>query len=89
MIQLVDAQQMAKTYPKTFSAPDMQDLDGVKVGDSVKICVNNKERLWVQVTEILGSNLKGTIDNNPIVIDDVNYGDVINFKKENIYDIFN
>lgn len=89
MIQLVDAQQMAKTYPNTFSAPDIEELDRVKVGDSVKVCVNNKERLWVKVTEIFGSKLRGTIDNSPIVIDDVNYGDFLNFKKENIYDILN
>jgi len=89
MIQLVDAQQMAKTYPDTFEAPDQQELDRVKVGDSVKICINNKERVWVEVTEIGGGQLKGKIDNCPIVIDDVAFGDAISFKKENIYSVFN
>lgn len=89
MIQLVDAQQMAKAYPGTFEAPDQKELDLVKVGDSVKICINNKERLWIEVTEINGGQLKGKIDNCPIVIEDVNFGDFISFRKENIYSIFN
>jgi uncharacterized protein YegJ (DUF2314 family) len=89
MIQLVDAQQMAKAYPNSFEVPDQKELDLVKVGDSVKICINNKERLWIEVTEINGGQLKGKIDNCPIVIDDVAFGDSISFRKENIYSIFN
>lgn len=89
MIQLVDAQAMAVANPTTFEAPDKKELDEVKVGDSVKICINNQERLWVEVTEINGGHLKGKIDNCPIVIDDVAFGDAISFRKENIYNIFN
>jgi len=89
MIQLVDAQQMAKTYPDSFKAPAQEELDSVKVGDCVKICINNKERLWVEVTAIGGGQLKGRIDNHPVEIDDVTFGDSILFKKENIYNIFN
>jgi len=89
MIQLVDAQAMAKAHPKTFEAPDANELEAVKVGDSVKVCINNKERLWVEVTEINGGQLKGRIDNCPVFIDEVDFGDTINFRKENIYDIFN
>ena len=89
MIQLVDAQAMAKANPTTFEAPVQSELDQVKIGDSVKICINNIERLWVEVTEINGGQLKGKIDNCPVVIDDVSFGDPLNFRKENIYAIFN
>jgi len=90
MIQLVNVQEMAKNYPDTFSAPDKEALGNISVGDSVKICVNNKERLWVEVTEIKGEGkLIGKIDNSPITIDDVSFGDSLIFKEENIYDIFN
>jgi len=89
MIQLVDAQQMAKTYPDTFHAPNNEELGNVKIGSSVKVCVNDEERLWVEVTSIDGGQLKGKIDNCPVVIDDIKFGDLISFRKENIYDIFN
>ena len=89
MIQLVNAQEMAKTYPDTFEAPAKEELADIKVGDSVKICINNKERLWVSITEIVGCQLKGTIDNSPITIDDVSFGDTILLKEENIYSVLN
>jgi len=88
MIQLVNAQEMAKAHPDTFSAPDKDELNHIKVGSSVKVCVNNKERLWVEVTSIDGGQLKGKIDNCPVVINEVAFGDAISFRKENIYDIF-
>ena len=89
MIQLIDAQAMAKAHPETFEAPNTKELADVKVGDSVKICINNLEKLWVAVTSINGGQLKGKIDNHPVVLDDVSFGDAIMFKKENIYTIFN
>ena len=85
---LVNAQEMAKKYPETFEAPSKEELNKVKVGDSVKICIDNKERLWVSVTEITENLLKGTIDNCPVVLENIDYGDTISFKKENIYGIF-
>jgi len=89
MIQLVNAQEMAKAHPETFDAPDKEELSNVKVGSSVKVCINNEERLWVEVTSIDCGQLKGKIDNCPVVIDDVKFGDSILFREENIYDIFN
>ena len=64
-----------------------QSLNELKVGDSVKLNVNNKEKLWVQITEITGSTLKGKIDSLPCEITDVNFGDTLSFAKENIFDI--
>ena len=89
MIQLVNAQEMARNYPETFKVPNSNDLDKMKVGDSAKICINNKERLWVLITEINGAQLKGKLDNNPVILEDVAFGDLISFKKENIYSILN
>jgi len=86
----VNAQQMAINYPDNFEVPDMEALSKIKIGDSVKVCVNGAERLWVEVTEIQdGDLLKGKIDNCPIIIDDISFGDLLSFKKENIYNIFN
>jgi len=90
MIQLVNAQAMAQAHPETFSAPNKEELSKVVVGDCVKICIDNKERLWVEVTEIKGGGvLKGRIDNVPVLVEGISFGDSLLFKEENIYDIFN
>ncbi len=89
MINLSDVQELSKSNPKTFEAPKESELEKIKVGDSVKVCINNKERLWVHVTEVCGNNLKGTIDNCPITLEEVSFGDLISFRKENVYSVFN
>lgn len=89
-IQLVNAQEMAKQYPDSFTSPDQEELSKVSVGDSVKVCVNNEERLWVEVTAVNGDGkFKGNIDNCPVVVDFLSLGDPLSFKAENIYEIFN
>lgn len=84
-MKLVNAQEMAKKYPETFEAPTQEDLNLVNVGDFVKLCFNDRERMWVQVTYRNGDKLKGTLANDPILIKDLKYGDLIDFKLENIY----
>ena len=66
------------------------DLEKLKIGDSVKLTICNKditEKMWVQVTEILGGKLKGKIDCVPCDVEEVNFGDSISFVKEDVCDI--
>jgi len=67
--------------------PTDQEFASLKVGDSVKLLINDKERMWAEVTEITGSIMKGKIDTVPYVVKEVNFGDIISFKKENISQI--
>jgi len=89
MIRLINIQQMAKEYPNSFKAPQDSELEKLKVGSSVKVCVDNKEKVWVEITSIKDSSLKGKIDVHPISLDHISYGDNISFKKENIYSVLN
>jgi len=67
--------------------PTEQELNSIQIGDSVKLLINDKERMWVEVTEIKGGILKGKIDTVPYVITEVHFGDIVPFKKENICEI--
>ena len=87
--EFVNAQKMAIEHPKTFEAPTEEDLNSIVVGDIVKVSTGN-ERFWTIMTEINGDNISATGDNDLVQDEneDLTYGTVINFKKENIYDIF-
>lgn len=87
--ELVDAQQMATEYPDTFEAPTETMLAQIKVGDAVKICANNKERFWVEVTAIDGKTLTGRIDNDLVFTDThgLKYNDTVTFERRHIYQL--
>jgi len=86
-ITFVDAQEMMKNHPDTFEAPTKNELDNLKVDDSVKVCVENKERFWVTVKEINGDQIKGEVDNQLIEIN-LELGEEIEFEKRHIYSIW-
>ena len=86
MMKFVNAKEMNKKYPKTFFIPTDEELDNLKEGDSVKICAND-ERFWVTVVKVNGDDITGTVDNNLIDVD-LEYGEEIEFKKENVYTIW-
>lgn len=83
----IDAQEMAKLHPKTFSAPTLEEVKKVKVGDFVKVCVDNLERFWVEVTEISEDRIQGKISNDLLHFDNMKFGDVISFESRHVYDI--
>jgi hypothetical protein len=92
-IEFANAQEMHKLYPDTFWAPSQEELDNVKVGDTVKVCAKvcaeqnrrTLERFWVKITKINGEILKGEVSN--VLVDiDLKLDEEITFKKENIYD---
>jgi len=65
------------------------DYGNLKIGSSVKLNLNNTEKIWVEITEIKGSKVKGKVDENPIKLENVNFGDEIPFELENIIEILN
>jgi hypothetical protein len=66
---LVDATQMARHHPETFTAPSTEELAKLRVGDSVKVCRHN-ERFWITLTKVEDLNLEGAIDS--VMINDAN-----------------
>lgn len=88
---LIDAQQMHKEHPESFSAPSDAELDNIKLGDIVKVC-DSKERFWTKVQSVNNDKITATIDNDLLGMSDkhnCNYGDSIVFEKRHIYAIYN
>jgi len=91
---LIDAQEMSKKHPKTFSVPTDKELRGIKKGDFVKICVeaaaaNGKvlsERIWVEVDEVMNLFVLGQLANNPVCFH-AKLGDKIKIQRKHIYAI--
>jgi hypothetical protein len=83
----INAQEMSLKHPDTFDAPTAEEIANLKVGSTVKVCINNEERLWTEITEIDGDEITATLDNVPVVVD-LEYGDTINFKTHHIYAIY-
>lgn len=66
------------------------EIESLRVGDSVKVLIDGKEYLWVEVVEVNNStpkNFKGKVDSDPTVIETVKFGDSISFNSENVFDV--
>lgn len=85
-IKLVNAEEIHKQYPKSFEIPDKEDLDDLKIGDSVKVNKEPGERFWVEIVDIKPDYYLGEVDNE-IITGDIEYGDIIKFQRKNIYSI--
>ena len=89
--EITNAQEMARKYPDTFKAPSLVDLDAIRRGDFVKICVveNNKggERFWIKVFERDHVSVTGVVDNVLVSVQSLHLGDEIKVKLTDIYSI--
>jgi hypothetical protein len=89
----VNAQEMHKLHPKTFEVPSNEELDNIKIGDIVKISID-QERFWIEVTEINNDEIIGTVgwrlykEDDKLIEIDLEYGEKIKFEKKNIYSIW-
>jgi len=59
-------------------------MSEIKIGSSVKVNINRVENMWIEVTEINGSKIKGKIDEHPIKLEEVEFGDFVEFEKDNV-----
>lgn len=61
----------------------------IEVGDYAKIRFGGDspgEYMWVKVTNVNGNKLEGTLDNDPVIVEDVKCGDIVIFGKEDVCD---
>jgi|LakMenE18May11ns_1017448.scaffolds.fasta_scaffold9959639_25 hypothetical protein len=88
---LVDAYDMSQKCPDTFSIPSDDEIRLIKPNTFVKVCVEGKERFWVEVKLIEGDKLIGEVNNELVFTDQhgLKLKDLIEFEVLNIYDIFN
>lgn len=61
----------------------------LKIGSSVKLNLNNIEKIWVEITEIKQNLILGKVDENPIKIENVKFGDIVEFNEQNIIEVLN
>lgn len=68
--------------------PNKGNFD-IKVGDSVKIHFEEEhagEFMWVKVEKINGDIFEGILNNDPVLMNNVCYGDRVMFTKEEVCD---
>ncbi len=93
--ELDDPRPTAKAAPYTFYLPPVEEITALETGDLVKLIfrsfARNKEfgaeRMWVTITEIKPSGLKGTLDNDPVDMPELQFGDIVSFQPYHIIDI--
>ncbi|USI78571.1 DUF2185 domain-containing protein [Sphingopyxis sp. USTB-05] len=90
-----DPRPTAAGAPYTYYLPSENELLAVAPGDLVKIIFESippsdewgAERMWVIVTAADGDELTGTLDNNPADMPQLEYGDIVQFRRGYIIDI--
>ncbi len=90
IVNFIDAQEMAKQYPKTFTAPSLKELQEIQIGHFVKVCVE-KERFWCKVLDISDlDNLLCQIDNDLVFtkVHKLKCGDILVIQTRFIYAIW-
>jgi hypothetical protein len=86
--QFVEAHVMHSLAPNKYRIPTKEDLYKLKVGDSVKVCVEN-ECFWVEITELSKKLVTGRVDNDMVFTDEhgLKYNDTVNFAKKHIIEV--
>lgn len=93
--ELVNAREMNQAHPDTFPIPSARELNSLKAGSIVKLGFDviesedapSSERMWVIVTTRSGNKFVGKLDNDPVVVRGLKYGDAIHFAADHILDI--
>jgi hypothetical protein len=90
MAIFTDAQKMHEMHPTTFEAPTLSELATVQVGSTVKICADDIERFWVDVTKVNGDKLEGSIDNDLLHshVHQLKCSDVVTFELRHIFQVY-
>ena len=83
---LVDAQRMHRDSPATFEVPSAADLAALRPAHLVKLG-NRRDRFWVTLTEARADGeLAGVVRDRLVAKQRYGQGDLIHFKKRNVYD---
>jgi len=82
-----NAIKLASKYPNTFQLPSASMLSKIKVGDNVKVCLNN-ERFWclIKGVDFEKQSFVASVD-NILQLNELKLGDIVYLNFYNIYDI--
>ncbi|GGH61560.1 hypothetical protein HNQ91_001092 [Filimonas zeae] len=90
---LEDVTASARLNPRHFLMPSNEELNNLKAGDKVRLFfVFNfetedgcrAERMWIELSEINGTQFTGYLTNKPLYIKDLSAGDLITFERKHI-----
>ena len=59
----------------------------MKVGDCVKMCLNDVERFWARVQRTDGNAVFATVDNDLLSVE-WSKGQLLTFERRHIYEVF-
>lgn len=68
--------------------PNKGNFD-IKVGNYVKIHFEEEhagEFMWVKVKKVNGDMFEGILNNVPVLVEGISYGDKVTFAKDDVYD---
>lgn len=91
-----DGARLALEHQFTFYKPSKQAVELLSVGDEVKLIFERvsgdkdgktAERMWVKVTLIDEGAFEGTLANDPVVVDDLSFGDRVRFEEKHIIQV--
>jgi hypothetical protein len=89
---LISAAEMARAHPETFDYAPKQVLDSIRPGNLIKVCDDAEpfaERFWVKITKRDGNGLfVGRVENYLFAEKPYNFGTLIRFGAENIFDFW-
>jgi hypothetical protein len=82
---------MASMHPDTFEVATIGRLmEVVEPGVYAKVCITSGdcggERIWTQVTEVDGNEVKATLANDPFGLD-AEHGDPLKYTMQHIYNV--
>jgi uncharacterized protein YegJ (DUF2314 family) len=100
-VALTDGEQLARQFPATFTIPTAERRQTLTSGSIVKLGFwpsvaldgdPNAERMWVRVDLIEddadGILYIGSLANEPMVVVDLERGDMIRFRPKNVLSIW-
>lgn len=82
-----DAMHMHQLYPETFDVPSAEELNELKIGDSVKLCCNG-ERFWTKIIDMIDGKFLGVVNNRLVRNVQINMGSIVEFERRHIYAIY-
>lgn len=91
--QLEDAATIAAANPYTFYRPSTEAIALLRPGDLVKLIfmfesqnpeAPRAERMWVRITHLEENRFRGELDNDPLYIGDLKYGDPVEFEARHV-----
>ena len=91
--KLDDGVKRNRQNPKTFEIPSARERETLKPGDHVKLAFlvddpeYGGERMWVEVAKVKGQTYVGTLINQPLFIEDLEWGQEIKFAPCHVIDI--